>query len=257
MLNRTCTALMIGLLLAPAPLLAQFRDAQPKPRVTIAPLIGYRIPYEAVGEMSLYFRDGATSYLHSREKRGGGMVAGAEAELRLFGPFGISAAALHAESAENRVEQRIEMYDEDGFVEVIWSGPTRGPSTRFYRAGLVIFLPEPKPDLQRLPVSASITIGPALVREIQPADPVPPDFPQAAAIQWDPVNHYGLHVGAHAYVPLCSPRIALRVGAEDHITFWNEQELNRQTAERFGGVADWSYGRYHLATLHAGIVLRF
>jgi hypothetical protein len=257
MYHRLVALLLAGLLLVPAVLEGQYREPSPRPRVSVTPLVGYRIPYDAVGDLTLYYRDGSTTFLHSRERRGGGPVYGGEVEIRMFGPFGLSAGYLHAESAENTIDQRMEIYEEHGDTEITWSGPTRGPSSHFVRAGVVIYLPEPTPDLQRRPITASITVGPAIVREVQPADPVPADYPQANHIHWDPIDHYAVHVGLRAIIPLGTPRIALRVAAENHFTFWNEAELNRQTMERFGGLADWRYGRYHLATLNAGVALRF
>jgi hypothetical protein len=253
MFKRACLAVVAALLLLPTVAIAQFRDPAPKPRFSLTPIVGYRLPYEATGEMALHFRNGSTSFLESREQRGGGMMMGAEAELRLFGPLGLVASFVHAESAENQVEQFIHA---DG-LEMNWAGPTRSPTVQFLKAGLVVFLPERSPELQRMPIAASLSVGPAVVREVQLPDAVPPDFPQASPVSWDPVNHYAVAVGARVVLPLTSRLVALRFGADDYITFWNVRELNRQTVERFGGAADWSYGRYHLFVAHAGLSLRF
>jgi hypothetical protein len=253
MIKRYCVALLAGLLLCPAGAAAQYHDALHRPRLSITPIVGYRIPYAATGELTLYYPNGYTSYLNSREERGGGMVVGADAELRVWGLFGLSASFLHAESAENMVDQTIQAPDYD----MDWSGPTRSPNVQFFKLGVVVSLPEPSPDLQRFPIVASVSFGPALVREVQLPDPVPADYPQASPVHWEPVNHYAAHVGGRAVVPLGTRHLALRIGLDDYITFWNVKELNRQTKDNYGGTPDWTYGRYHLLVAHAGISLRF
>jgi hypothetical protein len=253
MIKRCRAALLAGLLLCPGWAAAQYQEAAARPRLSITPVVGYRIPYSATGEMSLYYQNGYTSYLNSREERGGGMVVGADAELRVWGLVGISATFLHAESVENQVEQTIHAPD----YEMEWSGPTRSPTLQFLKAGIVVSLPEPSPDLQRFPIVASLSFGPAIVREIQLPDPVPADYPQASPVHWDPVSHYAAHVGGRVIMPLGTRYLALRVGVDDYITFWNVKELNRQTKQNYGGTPDWTYGRYHLVVVHAGISLRF
>lgn len=253
MLKHLCAAALFGLLLSPAAGSAQRPETGPGPRLSVTPLVGYRIPYQATGEMALFQRDGSTSFLQSRERRGGGMTVGIEAELRLFGPVGVSGSFLHAESAENQVEQLVQTDD----YSTEWAGPTRSPTVQFIKAGLVFHLPERSPEMQRRPISASLSVGPAVVREVQLPDPVPPDYPQASPVHWDPVNHYAVNLAARMVLPLGSDLLALRVGVEDYVTFWNVGELNRQTVQRFGGSADWTYGRYHLFMVHGGISLRF
>jgi hypothetical protein len=257
MIKLSTTALLAGLTVMPGIATAQFRQTEPPPRFALTPLVGYRLPYNATGELYLYNRDNTTLYMHSRERREGGVLVGAEAELRLIGQLGVSASFLYAESVEYQVEQYFEFEDEDGFADTRWSGAFRSPIYHYYKAGLMIHLSERTPDVQRRPITAALTIGPAIVREIQPPDPVPPDYPQARQIHWDPINHFAVNFGAHAVIPLGTPHVALRLGAEDYFTFWNEKELNRQSAQRFGGIADWTYGRFHLATLHAGVSVRF
>src|SRR5690606_15457963 len=93
------------------------------------------------------------------ERRGGG-IAGAEAELRLFGPVGVVASV----AASNPDQVLVTSETPSGAISQV---STDGASVFFARAGISYRFAEPedKDGMRRYRPAAYIAIGPAIVRE--------------------------------------------------------------------------------------------
>jgi len=252
MTQRFCAALLLALVLCPAPAAAQLREPHVKPRISVTPTFSYRFPYTAQVEGSL-FTDRERVDAEFRERRGGGTVVGGEAEMRLFGPIGLIAGAGYAEPAANWVSQ-------DGGRDERYIGPR----VWMYTAGLLIRLPEPEPDLRRFPIVTSITLAPGIVREEPRPDPLPDNHPLFVPSPWGRIDHPALNLGVKASVKLGSRHVAFQFGASDWITFWNTAEMERQLQQAYRQppfyldvIADYEMKPSHLFQLNAGFSIRY
>lgn len=251
MTKRICGAALLVLILLPLPALAQFRDPNPKPRVSLSPTVAYRFPHTAHVEASLFTSTdrGDAEFV---ERRGGAALLGGELELRLFGPLSVIGSAAFAEPATNWVSEN------GGGAERY-----QGPRIAMYTAGLLVRLPEPDPDFRRFPIVSSIVVAPGLVREEPRRDPLPVDHPLYVPNPWGRIDHPALNLGVRATVGLGRSPIAVQVGVSDWITFWNTTEMERQLEQAwldaFGVpvIADYQMGPSHLFQITAGVSLRF
>jgi hypothetical protein len=240
-----------ALLLCADPASSQFREEAPYSRVNITPVVGYRLPYSARVEATVFTDTHAISSRFD-EERGGGYLTGGEAEIRIAGPVSIFGTVIYAEPAENRVV-------ESGMAPQDFSGPTVWLAS----AGLVIRLPEPVPDYRRFPFVTSLQIAPGLVREIPRRTRLAPDHPLYVPSPWETIDHMALNAGFRVITLLGTPRLALQFGVNDFVTFWNanavSQQLERAYHEQLGldVTAEYTLPISHQLHGHLGISFRF
>jgi hypothetical protein len=250
---KLCHVLVLaGLLLFPTVVSAQFREPFPYARVTVTPLIAYRFPYVTRVEGTVYTAT-EVEFAEFRERRGGGTVLGGELEVRIVGPLSVVGGVGFAEPADNLVST--DGGPEDRFV---------GPEVWYYSAGLSLRLPEPTPDYRRFPLVASLSVAPALVREVPQRSPLPPDHPQFVPSPWSAISHRAVNVGFKSTLLLGTRHLALQFGLNDFITFWNDTELERQLEEAYrqpplflNVIADYNQGVSHVLQGHVGISFRY
>jgi hypothetical protein len=240
-----------ALVLSAEPATAQFRDAVPEARVSITPVVGYRFPYNARVDATVFTEHEAISAQFD-EERGGGYLAGGEVEVLLAGPLSIFSTVLYAEPAANRVV-------EDGTTPQDFTGPT----VWFASMGLKVRLPEPTPDYRRFPFVTSLQIAPGVVREIPRRTRLAPDHPLYVPSPWSTIDHPALNVGLRVKTLLGSPNLALHLGLNDYVTFWNagavSRQLERAYQEQLGleVTADYQLPLSHQFQGHLGISFRF
>ena len=221
------------------PVCAQRNDTLALPRFTLAPYVGGRIPF---GTQQTFFGPDSTTGVFLDEERGGGSLAGLDAELRVHGPFSAVAGIAYSTAG-------------DVVFTVVELGDTAADAQRFTRtgstfllakAGIAYRLPVASPDSRRFRSLGSIVAGPALVRET-PAR-------QSA------INHPALNLGYKALLPLGTPRVALHLAFEDYLTFWNTDEYERRAPSEVnqpGLTAEWDSPRGNLFLFHSGLAIRF
>lgn len=249
-----CLVLAAGLLgLAAAPAHAQFAEPLAPARFGIAPFVGYRFAYDAHVRATTY-TEAEVFRAKFDEARRGSMLLGGEMELHLDGPLSLLAALAYAPAAD------VDVTDGAGDTQRF-----SGRAAWFARAGLALQLPDREARARRRPMAAVLWAAPALMRELPPPAPLPPDHPlydDVVGPFTERIDNWSAAFGARIDVPLAGPRLALRFGVEDHVVFWNTGEWNRQFErfyERRGQrvVAEYSLSPSHLLSAHAGIWLRF
>jgi hypothetical protein len=186
----------------------------------ITPWVGLRLGY---GSGPYYIRTGDGSVYRLNETRGGGAALGLNLEARVRGPlnlvggFGYTAADQDVLSIE----------DENGSGGSI---VVDGPRVFFAKAGLQYRLPDPVPDNRRFHPAAFVTVAPAVVIT---------DFPAYGGFD-DDVNgsatHFALNLGVDALTRIGSRGLALSIGFEDYITFWNQGRMRRRDEAFLGDV---------------------
>jgi hypothetical protein len=250
-LRSICAAIFGLAAFFPSDGIAQFRDPFPYARVTISPLIGYRLPYDARVEGTVYTQTTATS-AEFTEERGGGTLVGGEAEVQLIGRLSTFASLLYASPVANVVTERGRRPEQ-----------FTGPNIWFGSVGFVLRLPEPIPDYRRFPFVTSIHAAPAIVREIPRGSRLPPEHDLYVENPWETIDHFAVNAGFQATILLGTPSIALQLGVSDYITFWNsravERQLERAYREQLGEeiIAEYRMPVSHQFVGQAGLSLRF
>ena len=236
-------------LLVPGTAAAQAFMVLPDSRVALTPFVGYRFPFSIEGTRTLTRFDFIETAAFEEDRRGGAAL-GAELEVRAFGLFSLVGAFAY--SRPGRIEQTIETGDALVTVEA------DGPQIWFAKAGLLLRLPEPAPDRRRYRPAGFLVVAPALVREsyrtsaLFEPDPTTPEGSSNA------IHHPALNFGAAVVTPLGSPNVALSVGFEDYVTFWDTDALaERDLASTPGLQAEYSYNQSHVFFLRAGLSFRF
>jgi hypothetical protein len=249
---------LAGLLVLPAVAHAQNNGsfaAQPPAelvpftRFAITPWVGVRVGY---GSGSYYaVTEGGDQYrLH--EERGGGAAVGINAEYQLTGPLNLVAGAAY--SVANEDEVTFTPIDASRSITYI----NNGPEVWFFKAGAQYRLPDPMPDNRRFHPAAYITVAPSLLVM---------DHPEIQGLDNDDVNgstrHFGLNLGVDAVTNIGSRGLALSLGFEDYLTFWNEDRLRARDEVLLGGqleepvVIDYDAASANILMLRAGLSWRF
>jgi hypothetical protein len=235
--------LALVLLVLPRPADAQIHEPLPQSRFAISPFVGYRVSFRVTGNRVWEGENGPVGG-RFEETRNGGAAVGAEAEMRLTGPFHLIGALAY--SRPDSITGTIRLAQGEASYE------TDGARVWFARAGLAYRLPDPDPDRRRFRPAGFIFAAPALVRESSAgADLFSPDADGRS------IDHWAINLGANVVAPLGSPRVAFLLGLEDFITFWNTDELERRFENAYGAPAHFAFDQSHILLLRAGISLRF
>jgi hypothetical protein len=216
-------------------------------RFAVTPFVGLRVPYGS-GTYYLLFDDGTQFRLN--EDRGGGTALGLQAEAQIAGPLNFVASGTYSSGNEDVVHFR------DGSTDL---GSIRfdGPAIWFAKAGLSYRIPDPAPDTRRYHPSAAITVAPAVVFTR------PRGFDGAGAEIRRNRQHFALNLGVDAAHRIGSRGLALHLGVEDYITFWNASGMRVRDEALFGEVFEEPvlvvYDRTHsnLFIMRLGVSFRF
>jgi hypothetical protein len=221
----------------------------PFSRFAVTPWIGVRVGY---GSGYYYAITEAGDQYRLDEERGGGGAVGINAEFQLTGPLNLVAGAAYSVANEDRLT----------FTPVDGTDPityiNNGPEVWFFKAGAQYRLPDPIPDNRRFHPAAYITVAPSLVVM---------DHPEIEGLDDDDVNgstrHFGLNLGVDAVTNIGSRGLALSMGFEDYLTFWNEDRMRARDEVLLGGqleepvVVDYDGGAANILMLRAGLSWRF
>ncbi|CAN5125526.1 hypothetical protein BH20GEM2_BH20GEM2_18160 [soil metagenome] len=241
--------LLAALFFLPLPAAAQLGlETLPRARVIVSPYFGARATHDTRVELGV--NDGSEAFASlTEERRDGTQLVGGQVEVRVFGPLGVVAALAHSPASDIdfvRFDPGLPPDTSFGIGPELWLG----------KLGISYRLPEPSRDTRRFRTAGYISVAPAFVRE-DPRDNVgvQPEFRE-------PITNFAVNVSGDASISLGTPRLALQLGIEDYITFWNGEAHARQFErffERIGDPADVSadYDTSHIIVPRIGISLRF
>lgn len=244
-MKHCCCLALVLLACLPLSAQAQFESPLPPARLSVTPFVGVRIPTIVRGTETVVAGE-ETSVLEVREQRAGGPATGLQVEVAAL-PF-LSVIGAVAYSRAGDID--FHAIREEGITE----GTMGGPEVWFAKAGISVRLPEPQPDHRRYRSVAFLTVAPALIRESEDWWRL---FPGE---QTDAVNNWGISLGAEALTAI-RPNLALHIGLEDYVTFWNTAERRRRH-ERYlaeqgtPAQASFSYNPSNVFLARVGITLR-
>jgi hypothetical protein len=222
----------------------------PYSRFSVTPWVGLRVGYGS-GDFTAITEAGDQFRL--AEDRGGGVAVGLNAEYQITGPLNLVAGAAY--SAANEDDLTVTTLGE---TQTTLNYRSNGPEIWFVKAGLQYRLPDPIRDTRRFHPAAYVTVAPSVVFM---------DHPEIEGLDDDDVNgstrHFGLNLGVDAVTNIGSRGLALSLGVEDYITFWNEDDLRVRDEVLLGGlfeepvVVDYDASMANILMLRAGLSWRF
>jgi hypothetical protein len=222
-------------------------DLVPYTSFAVTPWVGLRLGYGS-GNYFVFTEDG-TQYSVS-EARGGGPAVGLNLEARVAGPLNVVAGFGYT-GADQDV---LTLTTLDGSVFQLQSD---GPAVLFARAGLQYRIPDPIPDNRRFHPAAYLTVAPAVVVM---------DWPDFDGFDEDVTGtstHFALNLAVDAVSNIGSRGLALSLGLEDYITFWNHGRTRTRDEVLFGDllesavVIDYDSRLANLLLLRIGASWRF
>jgi hypothetical protein len=183
-------------------------DLVPYTRFAVTPWIGLRLGHGS-GE---YYATTGTDQYRVTEARGGGPAIGVNFEAQVTGPLSFIAGAAYSAS------------DQDDLVfETVGGGTARyridGPAVLFAKAGVQYRIPDPVPDSRRFHPAAFVSIAPAVVVADWPG------FDGYDADVTGRTTNFAVNLAFDAVTSIGSRGLALSLGLEDYITFWNRGRI--------------------------------
>ncbi len=240
-MKRRMVIALAAALACPIAVAAQERAAE-RSHFTISPFLGYAFAYQQRGTATFTDAQGSYASEYTREVEGGWMP-GVEADYRLPGRFGLSAAVAYNKRGE-------ESFNTD-FVDVA-SLFSKGSKMYFLRGAVTMDLRDSEPGMQITHPEAHLAVGPALVREV-------PDVSTGRPAS----NSFALNGAANAALPLPWKGFAVRVVLEDYMTYLPRGDIAVQLATDLSGQVGSAYaaeltgGATHLYVLRAGLSYSF
>lgn len=221
----------------------------PVTRFAVTPWVGFRVPYGA-GE-SVVYNPETTEQFSVHENRGGGWALGLNGEAQVSGPLSVVGSVAYSAADEDNVRFVAQDSTEFGFH-------IDGPEMVFLRAGVQYRLPDPVPDDRRFHPAAFVTVAPAVVFM---------DYPDFEGLDADDVTgtstQYALNLGFDAVTMLNSRGVALSIGVEDYLTFFDTGFAQRRDQIVLGTyleddvTIDYDYSYSNVLLVRAGISWRF
>lgn len=217
-MTRSALALL-GLLALPAAAAAQDRPLlsnEPPParlpdnRVSITPYFGVRAPSSSA---SLVVLGESGSQYRFESDRGGSVLLGLDADVRVAGPWSIVVGGAYSGAEQDEFTV---FFPGDSLTDLF---EVDGPAMWFAKAGVKVRLPDPIPDNRRFHPSAFITVAPAMVWL---------DYGDVEGIEGidGTSNHFALNLGAEAIARFGrSQSWAFSLGLDDFVTFWKNDDL--------------------------------
>jgi hypothetical protein len=208
--RRMLAAVFIATLALPTAASAQGGPLRGDPAaagVRITPFIGYLAGFTRSEEW-LHDSDDGVAFLQSELRIAGGEAAGLVLDLPLANGFGVTAAAAYGSRGDTEVNV---LQTEDAFL-------IDGHWIHLGRLGVSYRMPQEVSDFVLRRLGATIHAGGMVVHE-RPRQRLAPDD------ALDTATHFGVNFGMTAELPFAGDRLALQVGVEDNITWWNESAL--------------------------------
>lgn len=222
----------------------------PYSRLAVTPWVGMRVGY---GSGDYYAITESGSQYLLREERGGGGAVGLNAEYQITGPLNLVAGAAYSLANEDRLT--VTRVDQ---AETPLGYTSNGPAVWFFKAGLQYRLPDPIPDERRFHPAAFITVAPSMLL-VDHEDLEGLDNPDVTGS----TRHFGLNIGVDAVTNIGSRGLALTLGLEDYLTFWNQGRTRIRDEVLLGGLfeeavtVDYEASSANILMLRAGVSWRF
>jgi hypothetical protein len=223
----------------------------PNAVLAITPYFGLRSPLLSDQRTTVVVPGDFPRAFDLQGQHAGGGIAGAEAELR-FGAVGIVGSL----AVSNPDKFLITSQTPQGAIAQMHAD---GPSVYFARAGISYRFPDPGSEdgMRKYRPAAFITIGPAVLREDYR------DGPLALPNADNTIDNWALAISLKGVQTLGTNRLAVHFGIDDYVTFWDQDDAERQRLERFlnlapGTVIDaaFDYDETHIILVHLGLSLR-
>lgn len=220
----------------------------PPARFSITPFVGIRVPYGTGDEYVSTQSQG--TYL-VREERAGGAMVGAEVQGQVRGPVGVTGSLAYGGGGSTSIT----LTDQNGDATPL---TTSGPRMWMGKLAVTYQLPDPRPDDRRFHPAAFLVAGPALVRtDFKNDDHLGADWGKGT-------NNWGLDLGVHTATMVGrSSRLALHLGVEDFLTFWNTERFEAREAAVYGSyfgentAVRIDYSSTNVFMVRAGLSFRF
>lgn len=249
--------LAFGALLAlPAAVSAQTGGgfgAEPSPELVpytpfaVTPWVGLRLGYGS-GDYFVFTEDG--TQLQVSEARGGGPTLGLNVEARISGPLNFVGGVAYSGADQDEL-----------LIQPLTGTPLRfqsaGPSVVFAKAGLQYRIPDPIPDERRYHPAAYVTVAPAIVRMDWP------EFDGFGDEVTGSSTNFAVNLAFDAVTNVGSRGLALSLGFEDYVTFWDRDRTRLRDEAFFGGLletpvqVDYNERLSNLLMLRIGASWRF
>lgn len=249
-MQRIVTVVLVAVLAAPSLAAAQWLRPHRAPRVVVAPFLGFVAPYEAEYRQFTAVRGFPAARIDVKTRVTSAVAIGGTARLAVHGPFGVIAGVTRSEHD----------FSQTTFPGQPGAGADRGAGSTLLivKAGLAVQLPDEPAGLAANPASVSLTLAPVWIREsFFPEPDVRLDVQK-------PINHWGLGFGAEAFKPFGrDSRFGAFVAFEDHLVFWNANELERRIdlfireGTGLDTVTELNFELTHLVVLRAGLSVLF
>lgn len=195
---------LAALVAVPRPASAQ-SDMGWGPRLRITPFVG--ISPGITQEGDAFTSQAGTITRHPYEMElNSGVALGVNAEYRVWNRFSIVGEGVWSTRGSGTLTDA-----RDARVDTI-----SGSNYWIAKVAAAMRLREHNPDMQLNQLDGSIFVGPAYIRDAPKVELNTPAGARAA------ITQIGLNVGADAELPLANNRLALQVGLEDFIIFWDE-----------------------------------
>ncbi|HEU0016398.1 MAG TPA: hypothetical protein VFQ45_22150 [Longimicrobium sp.] len=193
----------------------------PTARFALTPFVGLRVPY-ASGEYFVITGDG--SQVAVNEDRGGGAAFGLNAEARIRGPLSAVASIAYTASDQDVLNVTSNDVTESFFGD--------GPAVTMFKVGLAYRLPDPIPDERRFHPAAFVYAAPAVVwmnyADIEGLD----------ESVGHTARHFAINMGVDAVTRIGTRGLALQIGLEDYLTFWDQDVMRERDEVVFSDVLD-------------------
>lgn len=242
-LKRRALATLAALALLPAAAHAQLMPVMDEvswgPKLRITPSFGW-----AAGstreETWTVMADGAGVQYAVETELAGGPAAVLNIEYAVRGPWSVLLGGAYI--SRDVAGFLTENGEPEGFTS---------SKTIALKAGVSLQLRESASELTLRRLGASAFVAPFFMLEM-------PD--EVAGFEdtdlFDSANHFGVNFGVAGELPFANDRLALQVGIEDYLTFWDQASLARYPAWRFESDADADADPTHQWLIRAGISFR-
>lgn len=247
-MSRALWVALVAAAVVPSAASAQYGTVEDGPvwgeRLRVTPFAGVA-PRVTRNESLSFLLDGRTYDFALETDIGAGPALGAEIEYRLYDRFSLIGSGV--------LVSRGEVFETDPSTGEFFA--RAGSDFLVAKVGLAMRLREPVSDLQLRTLTATIFAAPAFIREMPGDDALLP----AAATQ--AMNMLGANVGVNAAIPTPWRSLAIQLGFEDFLVFWNESALADRNDAIFADAgllteSSVSADASHMLVFRAGVTWR-
>ncbi|HEX6560036.1 MAG TPA: hypothetical protein VF021_11255 [Longimicrobiales bacterium] len=203
-MKRHCVIALAALMVIPCLARAQ-SGADWGPRFRITPFVGIS-PVAHQDGIAFTSSAGVITRRPYRFELDSSLPLGVNAEYHVWNRFSIIGEGVWSSRSSATLED----------VQAATIDTVTGTNLWMAKVAAALRLREDNPDMQLNRMNGSIFVGPAYIRDAPKVEFNTPALSQSA------VSQFGLNMGADAELPLANNRLALQLGFEDYMIFWDE-----------------------------------